>query len=145
MEMIRIIQVQSAELVARWELVEPWIAKALPVASKRFQPIDVLCYCLQNIAQGWFIVDDTEIVAIVITKIDQYPRQRCLSIFVVSGIEHRMMDWFPEAENVLTEYAIRMGCTQFECQGRKGWEKVLNLEPRSTVFVKEINNGGAMA
>jgi hypothetical protein len=139
MSKITVLPVSPAELIQHWKFVEEQIERALPCASKRFLPIDILSYCIQNIAQAWFIREDQEILAILITKIELFPRQKCLNIFAVSG--SRMADWYENVETVITDYAKRMGCTQFECQGRRGWQTILGLEPRSTVFVKDLYGG----
>jgi hypothetical protein len=133
---ITVLPASPVELIQHWTWIEPLIDSALPCASKRFLPIDVLAFCIQNLAQGWFVREDDTIRAVIITKVEIYPRQRCLNIFVLAG--QRMVDWYHDAETVLIDYAKRQGCTQLECQGRRGWEKVCEIEPRSTVFVKDL-------
>jgi hypothetical protein len=139
MRIITVLPASPAELIHHWEFVEPQIERALPCASKRFLPVDVLAFCIQNLAQGWFIREEQEIIAVMITRVETYPRQRTLNIFALSG--SRMDEWYSDVEAVLVDYAKRQGCTQLECQGRRGWEKVLGIEPRSTVFVKDLCGG----
>jgi len=134
----------------RWPEIEPLLASAMVCASRRYLPIDILAALVTGNGQGWFIRDGEELRAVLVTKIDQYPRARCCTIFCLAG--EGMSDWFDTAETVITDYAIRLGCTQFEAQGRRGWERVLDLDPRAVLYVKEIGalngankDGGAMA
>lgn len=109
---------------------------AMPVALRRYEAIDILDYCIRGLSQGWFIMEGGDLLGVMVTKVDQYPRRRGLTVFCLAG--SRMSDWFGKAEEVLTEHARQMGCDHFECQGRKGWERVLSLEPRATLLVKDL-------
>ena len=132
-----------AAFMEKWPQVEPLFASAMVCASRRYLPIDILAALITGAGQGWFICGGSDLKAVMVTKIDQYPRAKCCTIFCLAG--DGMADWFDRVEAILTEYALRMGCTQFEAQGRRGWERVLGLEPRAVMYVKEIIDGGANA
>lgn len=135
-----ILPVSPADFIANWSVVEPLLDAAMPVMMRRYLTIDLLAMTIQQQAQGWFIRDKNDIVAVILTRIDNYPRLRGLNIFAISG--SRMNEWFEPADKILTQYARQMGCLFLEVQGRRGWERVLDLEPRSTFLVKDltINN-----
>ncbi|HEX3862099.1 MAG TPA: hypothetical protein VHY35_10450 [Stellaceae bacterium] len=140
---IKIYPVAPADFITHWSTVEPLLNKALTVALQRYLAIDVLALMIQGQGQGWFISEDNKILAIMVTKVEQFPRRRGLIVFALAGA--RMTEWFAQAEEILTAHARRFGCDHFECQGRKGWERVLELEPRATFLVKDLLNnvGGA--
>src|SRR4051794_8828762 len=105
---ITIDRVPPAALIARWHEVEPMLDKAMPVNLKRYWAIDILDFCIRGFGQGWFVMQDKDLLAVMVTKIDQYPRRRGLSVFCLAGT--RMSEWFEKADAVLTEYALHNGC-----------------------------------
>jgi hypothetical protein len=144
---IRVVPVKPGDFVGRWQEIEPLLERAMPVNLRRFWPIDILAMMIQNQAvQGWFALEGEKLLAVMVIKIDQYPRRRCLNVFVLAG--DRMSDWFTTGYRLLIEYGRNTGCDHFQVEGRRGWQKVMNLEPRGVVLVSEIepanNDGGAM-
>jgi hypothetical protein len=137
---ISIRQVGWLDLVAHWEKVESLLDAAMPVSLQRYQPIDVLAMCIQGapLTQAWMIGEGNELLAVMVTQVIQYPRRRGLMIFSLSGA--RMDEWFEKADELITTYAKHMGCDHIQAEGRRGWERVLGLEPRATFLVKDLMN-----
>jgi hypothetical protein len=133
---ITILPVPPAELVMNWPIIEPMIAAALPVTIGRFLPIDVLAMTIAGGAQGWFVREGNKIIATIITRLDVYPRRRCLCIWAIGGTD--MERWFDDAEEVMTKYARQIGADHFELQGRKGWARYFDLEPRSVFLIRDL-------
>jgi hypothetical protein len=144
MEEITILPAPPSEMIKEWPVIEPMLDKAMPVMLRRYEPIDILAICIAGQAQGWLVRDADKVIAVMITKIDHYPRRRGLSLFALGGDPHRGVDWFGIAKPIMREHAKQMGCDHWECAGRKGWEKILELEPRSMFYVEDLTNGGAM-
>jgi hypothetical protein len=141
---VKIFPVPPNELIAKWDVIEPLIGSALPCTMRRYLAIDVLVMCITGVAQGWFILEGDKLLAVMVTKIDVYPRSKGLTIFALAG--ERLAEFFEQANEVVSDYARRMGCSFLECVGRQGWQKVLNLEPRATFLVRDLtNDGGANA
>lgn len=137
---ITILPVSGIEVAAKWDVVEPLLAKALEVAAQRYWPVDILLYLLSGGGgwQAWMIREGSELLAILVTRIDVYPRKKGCNVFALAG--SRMSEWFPQADEILSQYAKQNGCHFFECQGRRGWEKVLDLTPRAIYLIKELND-----
>jgi len=110
----------------------------MPVNLQRYQAVDVLANLLGGFSQAWFCIEDDELLAILVTKIDNFARRRGFNLWCVGGEPHRMQEWFVEADKVLTDHAIKMGCDHFEITGRKGWERVLGFSPRAVFYVKDL-------
>lgn len=140
--------VSPADLIHNWPVVEPMLAKAMPCDLQRFLPVDILAELIKapQINQAWAVREDEQIIAVLVTAIHQFPRRRGLSVFALGGDEHRMAEWFDIAEKALVEYGRRNGCDHFETQGRRGWQRVLGLEPTSVFYTRQISlQGGADA
>jgi hypothetical protein len=147
MNEITVLPVSPAELIANWPIVGELLERALPVTMNRFLAVDVLALTIAGAAQGWLIREGETILAVMITRVEQYPRSRGLNVFALSG--PRLNDYFEQAKDVIADYARRMGCQFLECQGRQGWSRVLDMEPRATFLVLDLTtdedeDGGAM-
>lgn len=135
--MMEVKAVPASEVVARWDEILPMLKQAMPVLLGRFEPVDILVLLIQNpLIQAWLVLQDDELMAIMITQVIQYPRRRCLHIFCLAGTKFKA--WFDLAFNVLKEYSHRVGTDQVEVCGRRGWERVFGMEPRSTLLVEDI-------
>lgn len=142
---IQVIPVSANDFIARWKEVAPLLDKAMPIMLARYESIDILAMVITSpqATQGWFAMEDQNILAVMVTQVCQYPRKRVLSMFCLGG--ERMNEWFKKGYQLLLEHGKRTGCQQFEVLGRPGWQKQLDLEPRSTLLVKELTpDGGKM-
>lgn len=139
---ITVLAAPPSELIAKWDVLEAMIESALPCVLRRFLPVDILVMCLTGNAQGWFIREDDELLAVMVTRVDLYPRRKGLSIFALAGRD--MNRFFEKANEVISEYARQMGCDFLECQGRRGWERILDLEPRAVFLCKDLSSGATI-
>src|ERR1700733_8640823 len=133
---IKVVAAPPAALISQWLTVEPLLAKSMPTDLGRFQPIDILAAVIRGEGQAWLILEGETILAVTVTKIQQYPRSRGFHFFCLSG--ERMAEWFDQAEAFFTDYAVKNGCDHMELQGRKGWERVLDYTSHAIILTKDL-------
>lgn len=46
--------------------------------------------------------------------------------------------WVPEAADTLTAWAREMGCKELRVIGRKGWAKLLGMEPTAHTYARSL-------
>ena len=136
MREITIFAVTAGDIIHHWQIVEPLLESSMPCEIRRYWPIDILAQIIQGKQQAWLVREGREILAVIVTQIDQFPRRRGLTVFFLAGT--RMVEWFDRAETIITEYASRMGCDHFQTSGRRGWERVIGIEPTTNFYTKDI-------
>jgi len=104
-----------------WWRIEPIVGLALSIGGFVALPVDIFRFLLERNMQLWLVEDGEKVKAFGITRIDQYPRLKVLSLVIVGGIglkqwEHFIADLEAEARE--------LGCQAVEGTGRKGWEKL---------------------
>lgn len=121
----------------RLDIVKPMLDKAMPVALGRYNSDDVIAMLTQNaLTQGWFVMEGSKVIAIAVTTVTQYPRRRGLGMFLISG--SRIDEWLEQWIETMDDYARLTGCDHMEAQGRRGWEKILDLEPRAIFLIRDV-------
>ena len=134
---IKICPVAPQDFIKWWLIVEPLLNAALPVMAGRYLAIDILALLISDPSyQGWFVIEDDNLLAVIVTQVVVYPRCNTLNMFLVSGDD--MTRWFDQCADLMSKYGKTKNCRYFECSGRPGWQRKLNLAPRSWHFVKEI-------
>ena len=100
---------------------------------------DVKIMLLRGAWQLWVAVDDdNEVHASGVTRIDNYPRKRVLTITFLGGKE--MKNW----KHLLSDIeatAVQNGCNELEIQGRKGWAREMkDFKHTDVVCYKKIGD-----
>ncbi len=118
------------------------IASATPVAIGRYLPVDVFEMVDRGSAQGWLVVETTKltvnILAVIVTQIQSFPRRKGLLIFLCAGKE--MHRWFDLARNELlkirqSQWLLITG----NWKDRKGWSRRMNMRERAIVMTEDFN------
>lgn len=129
-----------ADAVERvWTKAEPLLAKAVERSSGRYTEIDILHELLTGRLGLWLVLEGAEPIAAMTSMIELYPRKKVLVLDWAGG--ERLEEWLPLAHEVFTRYAKANGCTEAQCRGRKGWERVLRTHgftPDFTVFTARL-------
>lgn len=90
----------------------------------------------------WLVLDGTNPIAAMTTRILQYPACRVLGMEWIGG--ERMEEWLPQAQETLASYGRDHDCDQLEGYGRKGWErplKKLGWSSDAAIYRLELADG----
>jgi len=91
----------------------------------------------------WVVMDETEPVAAITTRVCQYPSgKRGLAMDWIGG--KRMAEWLPMAQETIQRYAKDNGCTHLEGYGRKAWGRALQKfgwKPDYIAYKMDLNDG----
>jgi hypothetical protein len=129
------------ELARLWHKIEPLLAKAT-ARSRCYEPIDVLRLTMavhlpiEQRMMIWTVERGGEIVAVLVSKVTQYPRRRILEMLFAGG--SRMREWLPIAIPLFDQCARETGCDSIASVGRKGWARAWGGVAVDTVCVREL-------
>jgi hypothetical protein len=100
------------------------LAPAIDMSGGRWAVEDVAAAIAAGQSQLWlaFTSDDIPIAALV-TRIEDYPQRRMLSVLFTGGEELKF--WHQEMLDALEEFGAACGCEGLELTGRHGWKKFL--------------------
>lgn len=121
--MIEIAGVQPEDADKWWPIAKGWCADALEYGCGLLSVEDIIAGVDSQHMQMWMIFRDGQPVAVSITEIICFPREKMLSAFIIGGVG--MEDWVGALDDTLTRYAQDCGCSMLNGSGRKGWERVL--------------------
>lgn len=103
--------------------------------------VEELLYLLNaELAQLFLAIQDGEIVGIVITEIVEYVSgAKCLKVIILGG-KGALAGGMDAMIKTLEEFAMLSICSTIQCEGRKGWGRVLpdGYRYSHTVFLKEL-------
>jgi len=123
------------ELARRWHVIEPLLARAT-ARSRCYEPIDVLRLAMAGQMMIWIVEREGKIVAVLVSKVTQYPRRRILEMLFAGG--SRMKEWLPIAIPLFDQCARETGCDSIASVGRKGWARAWGGVAVDTVCVREL-------
>ena len=103
-----------------WDVVEPNVQRALDRNQGDMDAADVRRFVERNDMQLWVSPQ-----CVGVTQIIQYPKKRVFMLFLGAGDD---LEEFKQCVDQLHDYARQIGCDAVEIQGRKGWEKVLDMK-----------------
>jgi hypothetical protein len=90
----------------------------------------------------WVVLDDTDPIAAITTRVCDYPNGRGLALDWIGG--ERMGEWLPMVQEVMERYAKDNGCTHIEGYGRKAWGRWLQKygwKPAYIAYRMELTDG----
>lgn len=116
------ILVPITDVSAVWELAKGNIEKVIDKFEDLESIEDIYADLLIGDRQLWMVLKDGDVVASVITMINEYRGKRWGILTHAGG--HDAQDWF-HIVNPIGEYFKAEGCQKFIIQGRKGWSKFL--------------------
>lgn len=135
---MKLIPIQPQNIDLAWKDTEKYIQKSLEYTEGKYNLEDIKALIMDAELTLWVIYNEEKQKAIgcLLTQLLQYPRMRCLSIFLLSADDFK----FDEAAivlDVLKDKAKLAECSSIEFYGRPGWGKLLkpfNFETIHTVM-----------
>lgn len=125
-----------------WSDVEPMLQKAVDVSGGRYTTIGILNSLLRKELGLWVVLEDDVPIAVLTTRICEYPRRRALAIDWIGGA--RMREWLPLAQETFLRYARDNGCTELQGYGRRAWERWLRTygwKPDYIAYKVDLSDG----
>lgn len=100
-----------------WPMVAEWVGQVCHRADQ--DPAEVFARCSDGRAQLWCVYGGGNVVAMVVTEIQQRPSGAVLNIWQCAGNDRKT--WVPMVLATLEEFARAHGCIRMEITGRAGW------------------------
>ena len=102
-----------------WAMLEPALARSRGMTTLG----QLKQECGSGKGQLWFVMADrTQVLAVAVTEILQYPAKRMFSVAWCAGTQMRR--WLAYFE-VFIDLAKSQDCDGIEVHGRRGWERAL--------------------
>lgn len=135
---ITVVPPQVLDVV--WDKVKPMIELAIRTTRPRYDINSVRDGLDQGELLLWLVLDGTEPVAALTTRIVEYPHSKALCLDWIGG--KRMKEWLPLAHDIMRKYGRDNGCTHLEGYGRRAWGRWLekySWEPEYIAFRMELS------
>lgn len=103
-----------------WDSIHPLIEQALAYSDGEYNAGDIYSLLMYQRMQLWIAATDDELIGMVITEINEYPRKKIGSMVLVAGLG--LDDWefiFPEIE----QWMYEQGVDSVRNLGRVGWRR----------------------
>lgn len=130
------------EVLEQWPAISPFIDSFLKRGQGTSTVFDIAQKCISMKYQCWVVTQNTDIICVCITKIDEYPEFNSLHIIGIAGKDMSVWQHFhPTLEN----FAKFNKCNRITQWGRAGWAKRLeDLEGQYGEKYKVIHTVMAM-
>lgn len=135
---ISVVPTQVLDVV--WPQAKPLLEMAIKTTRPRYDINSVRIGLDQGELLLWLVMDKTEPVAALTTRIVEYPHSRGLCLDWIGG--KRMKEWLPLAHDIMRRYGRDNGCTHLEGYGRRAWGRWLEKygwEPEYIAFRMELS------
>ena len=138
--MITAVPIEGVDIV--WEDAKKVLHKSVNTSAGKFEVEDLK----QELRQGqlvlWLVMDGSEVLAALTSRVIEYPGGRAMALDWVGG--KHMRKWLPLVFNTLQKYATDCECKHIEGYGRKAWGRILQKygwQPEYIAYRMELNNG----
>ena len=138
--MITAVPIEGVDIV--WEDAKRVLHKSVNTSAGKFEVEDLK----QELKQGqlvlWLVMDGSEVLAALTSRVIEYPGRRAMALDWVGG--KHMRKWLPLVLNTLQKYATDCECKHIEGYGRKAWGRILQKygwQPEYIAYRMELNNG----
>ena len=138
--MITAVPIEGVDIV--WEDAKRVLHKSVNTSAGKFEVEDLK----QELKQGqlvlWLVMDGSEVLAALTSRVIEYPGRRAMALDWVGG--KHMRKWLPLVLNTLQKYATDCECKHIEGYGRKAWGSILQKygwKPEYIAYRMELNNG----
>lgn len=138
--MITAVPIEGVDIV--WEDAKKVLHKSVNTSAGKFEVEDLK----QELKQGqlvlWLVMDGSEVLAALTSRVIEYPGRRAMALDWVGG--KHMRKWLPLVLNTLQKYATDCECKHIEGYGRKAWGRILQKygwKPEYIAYRMELNNG----
>lgn len=128
-----------AEIPALWPVVAPLLAPAMERTNGRQTEWSVLSALQKGEKQLWTSAEGDTVTGALTTSIAGYADTRWLHIGLCGG--SGILECIGVGLPLLREYAAAEGCSGVLVTGRKGWSRVLNVEPSAYQYEILVDAG----
>lgn len=134
----RVYALDSERIDLYWENIVP-LLESIPIFADLFSPEWVYSQAKMGQLQLWALAD-SEIRAIVVTRISDFPRAKVFEIMGVAG--SKAYSFVPDMEAMFEWLARDAGCTYFVATTREGvvrkLKQIPGIERAGVVLMKKI-------
>lgn len=116
-----ITAVPREHVINVWQVVSPWLDKAIARTHGRYHNVDVLTSVIDGTASLWIALrgEPQEIIGSLILTVSLYPSgMKVGRIDYIAGRDRD--DWFVEMWDMIKDYARHEGCQAIETLARRG-------------------------
>ncbi len=135
--------VLSGDVNQIWDSIKPMMDKAIKYADWKYDVEDIKQDIINRNLQLWVATMEDKPVMCLVTRIEQFPKEKAMLLFMYSTMPHSGKDregiW--GFKDIIFSWAKSMGCKSIYFYGRPGWEKVLDsrgFKKIYTVMRREI-------
>lgn len=120
----QLVGIPAESIPFLWEMIEPDLRQAWEAVDHGEVPVEhMYAELLDRKLQGWFIIQDGEILGVGTTRIDHYGEDQVCWVYSLR-CKHFLQN--REAiENQLFAWAKAYRCNKFWLTGRHGWSKAM--------------------
>ena len=128
-------QVPALGVIHEWPRVGDLVRSALERGEGSYAEADVAMACMAGAWKLWLVENESGIMAICITEIVNFPRQRKCVVRYLAGSMEAIEPHIQDIE----DYARREGCKILEGYARKGWARRMpDWTQKNVVMQKEL-------
>lgn len=125
------------QLLDVWARIEPFIKEAIERGHIPYSLEEVAAEIMERRWQLWLVTDEDGIMAVVVTKVDQFGNGNLGTIMFLSGEE--WPKWSHLLDDVLYPWFREKGCKSVRFFGRKGFQRLLpDWQTVAYVMTKEL-------
>ena len=125
-----------------WDAALEYLQPAIDTAEGKLEAYDLYNDCQMGVCVLWLVIDGSEIIAALTTRIIIYPNKWGYALEFLGG--KQMKRWFDMVLDTLQEVAKHNGCTHFEAYGRLAWQRWLgkrDFKPKFVHYEMEFIDG----
>lgn len=116
---MKLIPISHQDVDKIWPLASEILAPAV-ARNDGYELEDVFAALRQSRMQLWLADDGTNVKGAGVTQILTYPRKRTCLLLFIAGVD---WDSWRHFLTDIEDWAVRLGCDDFEFIGRRGWLK----------------------
>ena len=134
--MAQLVAVPAERVRDAAQFIEPLLKRMVSRGSGGIQPADMVARAADRQATMWLAVVNDVPVAVLFTVVETWPEGRRLRVVTAGGA--RMGEWLKAAWQTLHQFAVVQGCDGLVMEGRRGWGRILGIEPARYVYEKGL-------
>ena len=121
-----------------WDAALEYLQPAIDTAEGKLEAYDLYNDCQMGVCVLWLVIDGSEIIAALTTRIVAYPNKRGYALEFLGG--KQMKRWFNMVLDTLQEVAKHNGCTHTSRRMVAG-VATLARQKRLQTKVRSLRNG----
>lgn len=118
------------------QFIDPLLRRMVSRGSGGIQPADMVARAMERQATMWLAVVREAPVAVLFTVVESWPEGKRLRVVTAGGA--RLDEWLEVAWQTLHQFAVVQGCDGLVMEGRRGWGRILGINPTRYVYEKGL-------